>query len=233
MQSRVIDRFFRILAKEFDQPAVIIVTGAAAGSLWGHVRPSQDIDFGIQLASRASGRWSAFQDAVGRAIQQTGIQVNYAEDIDRWSSISLLDYRRHTTPYRNFGKLRVRLLDPVYWSIGKVGRYFDLDVQDLVAVLRRQRLPVDQLLRVWAKALRASPHSTAVFQFRMQAEHFLRTYGRTIWGPRFDADAAVQRFHRAAGIHPPPTTEPGTRRALSAGIRPPPAPTFTSTIPSS
>lgn len=205
MDPRAIDRFFRTLAEEFGRRATVIVTGAAAGSLWGHVRPSRDIDFGVELLSRNPPAWDAFQTAVDRTSQQTGIQANYAEDIDRWSSISLLDWRRHTVRYRRFGKLEVRLLDPVYWAIGKLARYFELDVDDLVAVLRRRRVPADATVRVWGRALRASPRSTAVLHFCNQVEHFLRAYGRTMWGHRFDPEAAVRAFHRAAGIRATPS----------------------------
>ena len=198
MNPRAIDRFFDTLANEFGGPATLIVTGAAAGSLWGHIRPSQDIDFGLRLGGHHRGGWERFQAAVNRTVQRTGIQANYAEDIDRWSSITLLDYRRHTAPYRRFGKLNVRLLDPVYWSIGKLGRYFDLDVDDVVRVLKRKRVPADSTIRVWARALRKSPRSTAITQFRNQVEHFLRTYGKTIWGRSFDPEAAIRQFHRAA-----------------------------------
>jgi len=198
MTPRAIDRWFRTLAQEFDGSATIIVTGAAAASLWGRVRPSQDIDFGIQLGSRSPAGWERFQKAVRRAVQRTGIQVNYAQDLDRWGSITLLDYRRHTLPYRRFGKLNVRLLDPLYWSIGKLGRYLGLDVDDVVKVLRRRRIPAASVIRVWARALRASPKSTALTQFRIQVEAFLRTYGRAIWGRRFDPEAALRQFHRAA-----------------------------------
>ncbi len=200
MDPKVIDRFFRILAEEFDQPATVILTGAAAGSLLGHIRASRDIDFAVQPVRRDARAWERLADAIDRTMQQVGIEVNYAEDIDRWSSITLLDYRRHTTTYRRFGKLQVRVLDPVYWSIGKLGRYLEIDVNDVVAVLARHRVPVNRALEIWGAALRASPRSAAVFQFRRQVEHFLRTYGRTIWGKQFDADDAVRHFHRTAGI---------------------------------
>ena len=200
MHPRAIDRFFKTLAGEFGGTATLIVTGAAAGSLWGRIRPSQDIDFGVQLASRGRATWDRFQTAVQHAIERTGIQVNYAEDIDRWGSVTLLDYRRHTTLYRRFGTLTVRLLDPAYWAIGKLGRYFALDVDDLVQVLTRRRMPAAAAVRIWGRALRESPRSTALTQFRAQVEHFLRTYGRTIWGRGFDADAAVRQFHLAAGL---------------------------------
>lgn len=203
MNPKVIDRFFQILDKEFDQPATVILTGAAAGSLLGHIRMSRDIDFAVQPVRRDAGAWERLAAAIDRTTQQVGIEANYAEDIDRWSSVTLLDYRRHTTAYRRFGRLQVRVLDPIYWSIGKIGRYLELDVQDVIAVLARQRVPAARVIRVWAKALRASPRSAALAQFRRQAEHFLRSYGRRTWGASFDADDAVRRFHQAAGLRLP------------------------------
>jgi len=200
MNPTVIDRFFRMLAKEFGQPATIILTGAAAGSLLGHIRASRDIDFAVQPASRDARTWERFAAAVDRTMRQVGLEANYAEDIDRWSSITLLDYRRHTTAYRRFGALQVRVLEPIYWSIGKLGRYLEIDVHDVVAVLRRRRVPVGRAVTVWGRAVRSSPRSAAMFQFRRQVEHFLRTYGRTIWGTRFNPETAIHQFHRAAGL---------------------------------
>lgn len=201
MTSQQIQRFFRTLAKEWPHAARMILTGAAAGSLLGRVRPSVDVDFAVRLSRRTLAAWKDFEAAVARTTGLTGIHTNYAEDIDRWGSISLLDYTRHTRPYRTFGKLDVRLLDPAYWSIGKLSRYLDPDVRDLVAVLRRQRVPVDRLIRLWAIALRKSPRSLASTQFYQQAEHFLRAHGRAIWGRTFDAEDAVRRF--ALACQPP------------------------------
>ena len=200
MNPRQIHRFFRTLARELDAPARVIVTGAAAASLWGHARPSLDIDFAITLAPAGRTQWARLEAAVERTTQLTGIGANYAQDIDRWGLISLLDYPRHTHRYWTFDKLEVRLLDPAYWSIGKISRYLDPDVQDLVAVLKGERVPASRLLRLWALALKGSPPSTARALFRRQAEHFLRAYGRGIWGPRFDAEAAIRLFHRRAGV---------------------------------
>lgn len=202
MQPRLINQFFRALANEYPAPATVILTGAAAGSLMGHVRASRDIDFAVRVPRRDAKTWERLAAAIDRAMRQVGIEVNYAEDIGRWSSISLLEYRRHTTRYRRFGRLEVRVLDPAYWAIGKLGRYLELDVSDVVAVLKGHRAPVGRVVDVWGAALRASPRSAAVFQFRSQVEHFLRTYGRAIWGRSFNAETTVQRFHRAAGLRP-------------------------------
>lgn len=200
MTRRQIKRFFKAFARRVDQPATVLLTGAAAGSLMGSSRPSLDVDFEVVLSPRSQRRWEAIEQAVAEASQETGIAAQFGEEIGRWSLISLLDYARHTRPYQRFGTVEVRLLEPAYWAIGKLARYLDPDVRDLVQVLRRQRLAPEPLARLWGRALRESPRSTACWAFRRQVEHFLATHGRAIWGPSFDAAAAIAAFHRAAGI---------------------------------
>ena len=197
MHPRQIDRFFRTLAETLNAPATVILTGAAAGSLWGHVRASLDVDFAISPSRRSPQAWARIEQAIERAQHLTGIAANYAEDIDRWSAVSFLDYRRHTRPYRRFGTLEVRLLDPAYWSIGKIARYLPPDIQDLAAVLKRQRIPFSRLVRLWARAIRRSPHSPALTRCRDHAEDFFRTFGPRIWGSSFRAELAIRQFRRA------------------------------------
>ena len=200
MTRQQINRFFQALSQQFDGEATVIVTGAAAGTLFGSPRASRDIDFAIHLRRRTPQRWQAVEEAIRRARAQTRIDVNYAEDIDRWGMITLLDYARHTHRYRRFGTIEVHTLDPVYWAIGKLTRYLHLDERDLVAALRRQRVPWVRAVRVWGRALRASHRSLAGFDFRRHVEHFLQSHGRTLWGASFDAQRAVSRFHREAGV---------------------------------
>lgn len=198
MSPRQIDRFFRLLAQDYGAGARVILTGAAAGALWGHVRASLDIDFAIQPTNRTPEHWARLEQAIDRTVRRTGITVNYAEDIDRWSFISLLDYRRHTHVYRRFGMVQVRLLDPAYWSIGKISRYLEPDVQDMIEVFKRRHVSSTRVLRIWSQALRESPRSLAVIQCVRQAEHFVRTHGVKIWGRRFNPEAAIRSLHRAS-----------------------------------
>ena len=55
--------------------------------------------------------------------------------------------------------------------------------------------------RVWGRALRASPPSTAQLQFRRNVERFFATEGAAIWGRGFPSDELVARFRRAAHVH--------------------------------
>lgn len=200
MGPEEIGRFFRVLAGHLEEPVVVILTGAAAGAAWGHVRASVDIDFAIEPRHEREGSWEQIEAAIQSATRATNIPAQYARDIERWGMISLADYRRHTLPYRRFGLVEVRLLRPDYWAIGKLNRWLEQDANDLVAVFRKERPPLAQTLQVWGKALRASPPSSTRFEFRRRVEHFLNSHGREIWGRRFDPASAIRTFHRHAGV---------------------------------
>ena len=200
MDKKQIDRFFRVVAQGLDRPVKVILTGAAAGTLLGHIRPSLDIDFGIELTEKSKKGWRQVEEAIAQAQKLTGISVNYAQDIDRWGSISLLDYRKHLRSYRVFRKLQVNLLDPAYWTIGKMTRFLDSDIWDIAKIVSREGISSQKLVRLWGKALRASPRSTASFQFREHVEYFIRRHGKSIWGKRFDPDLSVHLFQTEAEI---------------------------------
>ena len=197
MVRQQIDRFFRALAHQLNRPARVILTGASAGALWGSLRLSQDVDFAIQSVPHRRDAWQDIEAAVTRTVRLTGIPANYAEDIDRWSSISFLDYQRHTLPYRRYRRLEVRLIDPAYWTIGKIARLWPSDAEDLVVVLRRRRIALPRLLRLWATAIRASPRSPALTRCRQHVESFLRSAGNQVWGKDFDSTRAIGQFHKA------------------------------------
>ena len=201
MTPRRIEHFLRVLAAQLNRPARAYVTGAAAAALWGRVRPSVDIDLGIELTGPRSRRdWQAVETAVERTRHLTGIPANVAEDIDRWGMITLLDYRRSSRRHRRFEQLDVRLLHPTNWSIGKVTRFLDSDVRDVVSVFRGKGVKPNAAATTWGRALRASPPSTAQFQFRRNVDYFFTHYGRAIWGRAFDIAVAVRAFERAAGV---------------------------------
>ena len=200
MTPRRIDRFLATLAGELRVPARAYVTGAAAGALWGRVRPSLDVDLGLELKRKSEAGWEQVDAAVTRTTQLTGIPANVAEDIDRWGMITLLDYRRTSRLYKRFGALEVRLLDPLNWSIGKLTRFLDPDVRDVREVFRRQSVDADAAARLWGRALRASPPSTTQFQFRQNVERFFAREGAAIWGRGWGFESAVAQFRRVARI---------------------------------
>lgn len=201
MNQKQIDNFFHTLSQSVKGPAKekvkIILTGAAAGILLGGNRPSIDIDFALTCSKN---RFKDIEDAIKQASNITGIAVNFSEDIDRWSEISFLDYKKHTILYKTFGCVEVSILSPDYWSIGKITRYLNPDVDDLVKILKNNPVSCLKLAGLWGKALSKSPRSSASFTFKSHTEHFLKTYGKLIWGKGFNQDQTLRAFWDAAGI---------------------------------
>jgi hypothetical protein len=195
MNKKQIERYFKILDKVYSKKCRVIVTGAAAGALYGSVRATMDIDFSAEAAD-----WEGFSKAVEETSVRTGIAAQYAEDIGRWSSITFMDYKKHTFIYGRFGHIEVRLMEPPYWAIGKLSRYLDPDIRDLVKVFKKTGTRWQETVSVAGRALRKSSKSTACFLFRKQVEGFLGQYGKKIWGNAFNAKEAVAIFHRQAGI---------------------------------
>ncbi|MCG3177187.1 MAG: hypothetical protein MOGMAGMI_02155 [Candidatus Omnitrophica bacterium] len=195
MNRTQVERYFKVLAGLYPKRCRIILTGAAAGSLYGRVRATLDIDFAVRTAD-----WPAFEKAVRRTTELTGILAQYGEDIDRWSMISYLDYDKHTRLYKKIGSLKIRLMEPSYWAIGKLARYLDTDIRDLISVLKRTATPWTTCLAVAGRALKHSPKSTACALYRRQVEDFIRASGKKVWGRDFQPDPAVRLFRRSAGI---------------------------------
>jgi hypothetical protein len=140
--------------------------------------------------------------AVAHAAEEVGVTVQYSQDIDRWSSIAIPKKRLRTRPFRRIGRLSVHLLDPGCWAVYKLARYLDPDVDDLIEVLRHERISSLRLARLCGESLRSSPRSPSLFAFRKQVEHFFREHGVRVWGRGFDVERYVSAFHRAAGIRP-------------------------------
>ena len=204
MSPRQIARFFYLLAKRFDEPCTIILTGAGAGAIYGRVRATLDLDFALRFKTKGRTKkeklWKHFDQAVREVTSLTGIAAQYAEDIDRWSAITFLDYEKHTRRFQKFGTIEVRLLEPGYWAIGKLARYLDPDIRDLVRVLKKTKTSWSDLVRLAGLALRKSPKSTSCFLFRRQVEDFLSASGRALWGKSYSAEKAVRCFRRHAGM---------------------------------
>lgn len=186
MRKRQIDFFFSELDRALGRHAEIILTGAAAGSLMGHVRPSLDLDFEIRPSRSAKMKPAVLEKTLLETARKAGLAVNYSEDISHWNMISFLDYRKKAVLYGRFGRLTVRLMDPATWTIGKITRYYALDALDVAAVIRKQKLKPGPLVGLWKRALGASPMSLQLGQFKEHAAHFLKNHGRRLWGKSFD-----------------------------------------------
>lgn len=150
----------------------------------GGKRPTEDVDFEVMISGSESN-WEKFHEAVEAAEKITGIKGDYSSNIERRSQISFLDYRAQSRGYKKFGKITVDVLEPKYWSIGKITRYLDADVQDLVAVFQHEKTSPAELAKLWEKAFEKSGRSSELTLAKKHPAHFFKTYGEKIWGKKF------------------------------------------------
>jgi len=196
-----LDKFFSSLARHLPSAAKLTLTGGGEAMLLGGSRPTGDLDFSLAMSDGDPVLSSEVEAAVAMASREAGVAVQYSTDIDRWSQVAIPKAKTKTRFYKRFGLLSVHLLDPKCWAVYKLGRYLDSDVEDLVAVLKRQKISWSGLARLCGECLRTSPRSTQLYLFRRQVEHFFQRHGPKVWGKSFESERAVAVFHRAAKIH--------------------------------
>jgi hypothetical protein len=165
------EAYFTALAREVDTPLVVALTGGMAASILADERTTDDIDFAILRYVKKD--WPRTEALLKRLADDRRILVQYSSDIDRWSMVSYLDWKKHSLPYKRKGLVEIRVLDPYYWSIGKITRANGRDLDDLRAVIKKRGLDLKKMARLWVRALRKSPPSADLFNARKQMENFL------------------------------------------------------------
>ena len=201
MRPNDIDSFFKLLAKEISFPVTVILTGGGAAILSGVSRATQDLDFQITLPRATAARRLVFQQAIEEVEKKTGIAAQYDASIETWSSIAWPSAKAKSSRYRRFGPIDVRILDPLWWSVGKIARYLTYDVSDVVTVFRQMKIKPEIAMRNWGKALGRSPLSNMQSIFKRQAFDFLSRHGSTIWGSNLDKEKLQNIFLTAAQKH--------------------------------
>lgn len=187
MKIEDIDHFFAGLSQKINFSVKIYMLGGAASLLQGARRVTYDIDFEVRLSKNTPQNREAFQEAVHSTGLSCGITPQYAEDVSRWSAIAMPEHRKGARLYKRYGKISVYIFDPIKWAIGKLARYLDSDISDLVIVLKYQKVPAGEAFRAWGRALGESPSSSAQPLFKKQVINFLHEKGKLIWGREFDA----------------------------------------------
>jgi hypothetical protein len=196
MNLKHAESYFAALAKEVETPLVLALTGGIASNILADERTTDDIDFAILRYVKKD--WPATETLLRRLAKKHGIAIQYHEDIGRWSMVSFLDWRKHSLPYKKAGMLEVRVLDPYYWSIGKITRGTERDLKDLRAVIRKRGLDWKKLARLWARALRESPISIRLSNVLRQMELFLRESKKNVFEKGYNPEKAVGYFKKLA-----------------------------------
>jgi len=184
-----IDAYFHALSLEWSYPTRIILNGDAYAHILTKAKVGDDLSFEIKTVHIQKLVNALFQ--IGHRLN---LQVDFTENIQNGSPITYLDYRSHLRPYKSFKNIKVFLLHPSYWSLGKIVRYHDQDIMEMISVFEKWRPGESALAALWKQAMDASPKSTTLYQIPKSAFHFFRKYGVTVWGKGFSLNRIMEYF---------------------------------------
>ena len=195
MTSRDIDRFFKTLAREWPHPAEILLIGGAAAVIGGSRRPTYDVDFEVKFGGHRSPEDAeVFASALHKAEDASGVQGQFTEDIGAGSPIALPPWRSSSRPWKRYGPISVKLLDPAFYVVSKLRRGDVDDFADLVLVARNSGVRWRRVALLCGRAVRLSPSSTALRGFIRRVEYFFTVRAREVWGPGFRPAPAIALF---------------------------------------
>lgn len=200
VKKKQIDLFFKELDRRLGLACEVVLVGAAAAKLMGHLRPSADIDFEIRPKRKTRDVPERIDRACREAAHRAQVAIQFSEYVGGWSQISFLDYRNTAPLYRKIGKLTIKRIAPEHWTIGKMARFHPLDRDDLIKLIRKQRLAPEKLARLWGRAARKSPLSLELGRFRDHVLDFLKHDAKRCWSKRMDSDRLITVFKKEAGI---------------------------------
>lgn len=114
--------------------------------------------------------------------KEIGIIVEFAVDIERWGMTALFHYREGAALYQKFGRLTVKIVDPLNIIAPKLARFIERDIEDAVILIQKFKIPRQGLLNHLEEVYQRSPASLEKGQLRGNIGRFLKKYQEELWG---------------------------------------------------
>ena len=73
-------------------------------------------------------------------------------------------------------------------------RFLELDIQDMVKIIRKKKIKPEKIIAIWAQAFSASDLSLELGQFKDHVLFFLKKYTHKIWGKTAKPDLLAVSF---------------------------------------
>jgi len=135
-----LEMFLQELGKRYPAAATLYLLGGSALILLGSQRGTLDVDY---VGIDNPGLWNDLQRMIADLAQEMDLKIDavpYNEMIP-----PLTDSAQRQIPVGVYGKLQVFIVDPYAMALGKLDRGFPTDLQDLVFMLQRNLLQLDEL----------------------------------------------------------------------------------------
>ncbi len=139
LTSDEIRAFLQKLGEHYPRPGKVYLLGAVAIGLLGHSRVTGDLDYAADFTSSDT----ELREGLLAFAKDMGLEL---EDVAFKEFIPIPDGadRRHQWIGR-FGQLEVYVFDPYSIALSKVARGFEIDLEDVVFLLRRKLIAFKEL----------------------------------------------------------------------------------------
>jgi hypothetical protein len=146
LESDQICSFLEALGERYLFPAQLYLLGGSALCLLGSPRPTLDIDYmGDDLNK------DDLQKLMEQIAHEMGLEVE-AVAIDHFVPITS-DGLKRSLHFGTYGKIETFILDPYSIALSKIDRGFDTDLDDVVFLIRRGLVDLDELERLTQELL--------------------------------------------------------------------------------
>jgi len=149
MEAERIRKFLIALGERYPHSAQLYLLGGSALCLLGSSRPTIDIDYvGDDLK----------KDPLQKTMEVIAREMDLAVEavpIDKFIPASV-NRRKNNIPVGKFGKIEVYIFDPYSIALSKIDRGFDTDLDDVVFLVKRGLVNMEELDLLARAVLRQS-----------------------------------------------------------------------------
>jgi len=144
---------------EKKEPLELILVGALALPFYGvEFRVTYDLDAEIETGNI---------EELYFFLKEKGFESDLTENISGWSVITLPSgYRERSTTVYKDNLLTIKILSPEDFIIMKLRRGTNQDIEDALAVAKKQSVAIDTLEELYNRVLKESIKDTALFNFK-------------------------------------------------------------------
>jgi hypothetical protein len=144
---------------EKKEPLELILVGALALPFYGvEFRATYDLDAEVETGNI---------EELYFFLKEKGFESDLSENIAGWSVITLPSgYQKRSKIVYKDNFLTIKILSPEDFIIMKLRRGTNQDIQDALAVAKKQSVEIEKLNELYEKVLKESIKDTALFNFK-------------------------------------------------------------------
>jgi hypothetical protein len=145
---------------------IILAGGLAVAAHGMPERKTLDLD-----AEIISGN-SSLIEKINLEFEKLKVPLDISDNISRWGMVDLPPgYRKRAKFYKGIGSAQLYLLAPIDLIISKARILRDIDIQDIIFLVKKFKISFREIEKKAEEAILTSPHSTEILFFKKNLKY--------------------------------------------------------------